>query len=293
MRKLACAQTAGEETAAPSRNSGIFHHSTREGEMFRTCTDHEGLTMRRVAIPALLAALTLVIFGPGPSAAATAAACARVPAPQTLEATQPLNLGELKLQVLRYACSGEHDRAIAEVLATAQAYVVQRAGEVTRPALVLDIDETSLSNWREIFANDFGYIPDGPCDALPKGPCGVHAWELGSRGAVIAPTLALFNAAKGKGVAVFFITGRFGDAAARAATERNLQDVGYDGWSGLMMQSAETRHLGAKDYKTAERAKIEAQGFTIIANVGDQRSDLEGGYSERVFRVPNPFYFIP
>ena len=265
--------------------------------MFRTGADHEGLTVRRacVAIPAMLAAaLSLVILGgPSPSTATTAAACPVVPEPQTLEDTQPLNLGELKLQVLRYACSGEHDRAIAEVLATARAYVVQRAGEVARPALVLDIDETSLSNWRGILANDFGYIPDGPCDALPKGPCGVHAWELGSRGAVIAPTLALFNAARANGVAVFFITGRAAVAAARAATEWNLQDVGYDGWSGLIMRSAETRGLTAKDYKTAERAKIEAQGYTIIANVGDQRSDLEGGYSERVFRVPNPFYFIP
>jgi len=36
-----------------------------------------------------------------------------------------------------------------------------------------------------------------------------------------------------------------------------------------------------------------AKEFTIIANIGDQRSDLDGGYSERTWRVPNPFYFIP
>ena len=36
-----------------------------------------------------------------------------------------------------------------------------------------------------------------------------------------------------------------------------------------------------------------AQGFTIIANVGDQPSDLAGGYAERTFLVPNPFYRIP
>jgi acid phosphatase len=57
------------------------------------------------------------------------------------------------------------------------------------------------------------------------------------------------------------------------------------------------------DYKTAVREAIEAGGtcqasggstpVTIIANVGDQQSDLVGLHSERTFKLPNPFYFIP
>ena len=39
--------------------------------------------------------------------------------------------------------------------------------------------------------------------------------------------------------------------------------------------------------------KIAEQGYTIIANVGDQASDLAGGYAERAYKLPNPFYFIP
>jgi hypothetical protein len=27
--------------------------------------------------------------------------------------------------------------------------------------------------------------------------------------------------------------------------------------------------------------------------MGDQLSDLEGGYAERTFKLPNPFYWIP
>ena len=49
----------------------------------------------------------------------------------------------------------------------------------------------------------------------------------------------------------------------------------------------------SQEFKTARRKKIEDAGFTIIANVGDQYSDLRGGHAERVFKVPNPFYFIP
>jgi hypothetical protein len=46
-------------------------------------------------------------------------------------------------------------------------------------------------------------------------------------------------------------------------------------------------------YKTGERGKIAAQGYAIIGNIGDQHSDLAGGYAERAWKLPNPFYFIP
>jgi hypothetical protein len=47
-------------------------------------------------------------------------------------------------------------------------------------------------------------------------------------------------------------------------------------------------------YKTQARADIEdRQHFTIIANIGDQLSDLVGEHALKCFKVPNPFYFIP
>jgi hypothetical protein len=45
-------------------------------------------------------------------------------------------------------------------------------------------------------------------------------------------------------------------------------------------------------FKTEERRKLAEAGYTIIATVGDQESDLEGGFAECRFKVPNPFYFI-
>src|SRR5262249_18203852 len=39
--------------------------------------------------------------------------------------------------------------------------VLTRASEVKSPAVVLDIDETSLSNWDNIKADDFGFIAGG------------------------------------------------------------------------------------------------------------------------------------
>ncbi len=34
-------------------------------------------------------------------------------------------------------------------------------------------------------------------------------------------------------------------------------------------------------------------GYDIVANFGDQFSDLYGGYADRTFKVPNPMYYLP
>jgi predicted secreted acid phosphatase len=204
--------------------------------------------------------------------------------------SQPPNLGDLKQQVREYKRSGAYDRDLATVAAAAKAYVEQRASEVTKPALVLDIDETSLSNWPQLDANDFGYIPKGPCRNLPEGPCGVVAWDYSMQAKAIAPTLDLFNAAKAKGVSIFFITGR--RDSERRVTEANLRKEGYNGWTGLVTRPQDQKGP-VSDFKSGERAKIEAKGFTIIANMGDQPSDLAGGHAERGFLLPDPFYRIP
>jgi predicted secreted acid phosphatase len=205
-------------------------------------------------------------------------------------APTPENLGDLKTQLTRYKRSGAYDREMQAAVSTARRYLERRARTVRKPALVLDIDETSLSNWPEIQANDYGRILNGPCN-LPAGPCGQTAWFSQGDDEAIGPTLALFNTAKALGVTVFFLTGR--SEILRSATEMNLHKAGYDGWARLIMRPTGTTTPSAADFKAPERATIVAQGFTIIANVGDQPSDLAGGYAVRTFLVPNPFYRIP
>jgi hypothetical protein len=93
------------------------------------------------------------------------------------------------------------------------------------------------------------------------------------------------------GVAVIFITGR--PDSQRDATIVNLDHAGYDGWTELRTRPDRDNFPTVQAYKTAERTKVDAEGYTIIANAGDQVSDIEGEHGGCTFKVPNPFYFIP
>ncbi len=148
-------------------------------------------------------------------------------------------------------------------------------------AMVLDIDETSLSNYDDIAAT--GFVQ--PTVALAGSVAQADS-------PAIEPTLDLFNFAKGRGVDVFFITGR-PDAIpmVRERTEQNLTAAGYEGWKQLYLNPDTSQ--GTVPYKAGTRADIEEdQGYRIVVNVGDQESDLHGGHADRAFKLPNPFYFI-
>ena len=154
---------------------------------------------------------------------------------------------------------------------------------------MLDIDETALSNVPALRANDYGFIVGGPCD-LQRGPCGFIAWVEMARAEPIKPVLELARFARQQNVAVFFLTGR--PERFRAATEANLKSAGYE-WTGALLKPNDLVTKSAVEFKAAERRKLVEQGYTIAVNVGDQASDLDGGYAERTFKLPNPFYFVP
>jgi acid phosphatase len=199
------------------------------------------------------------------------------------------NIFDVQQRVALYISSGQYDADVARVAGSARAYVDQRAGKVTRPAIVLDIDETALSNWPAYKANGWVRIVNGGCD-LETGPCGLRTWQERGQLKPIGPTLELARHAKSIGVAVFFITGR--PSYLRDATERNLREAGYE-WDDVVLLTLNATPPHVKDFKAPERRKIADRGYTILLSMGDQESDLDGGYAERTFKLPNPVYFIP
>jgi predicted secreted acid phosphatase len=191
--------------------------------------------------------------------------------------------GKTADQIRAFYDSGAWNRAVKKQANKAKAYLVKRTHgrhKARKPALVLDIDETSLNNYPCLNAN--GGIPYAP---VPNAVC-VTRYDAPP----ILPIRALFRRAKDLGVKVFFITARPEGDALRNGTLQNLRAAGFKGRYELILQPAGYTEESKVPYKSGARKQIQKRGFTIIANVGDQRSDLKGGYSERIFKLPNPIY---
>jgi len=207
----------------------------------------------------------------------------------TVAAAGVPNIYDAQRLVEQYIMGGRYEDDVATVVAGARVWLDQRSKAAAKPAIVLDIDETSLSNWPAYRLNGWVRITNGGCD-LQQGPCGLRAWQALGQSKAIAPTLTLARRARELGAAVFFITGR--PSNLREATERNLKDQGYE-WTGVILQPEGAQFKSAADFKAPERRKLTEQGYTIILNLGDQQSDLTGGYAERTFKLPNPVYYLP
>jgi hypothetical protein len=243
------------------------------------------IRLKHALAVAILAAM-LVATG---AAAIRAADCPPPREPRIPPSEQPaINLDMHKKQLLAYQ-AGNYKDDIALVIADARAYVERRADGVKLPAVVLDIDETSLTNWTNLQENNFGFIKDGPCPDQPNLACGFDAWILKASAPAIEPTRTFFNAIRARNVSVFFITGR--RDSQRDATLLNLDHAGFQGWAKLATRP-DSDGGSLVPFKSGERAKIAQAGYTIIANIGDQDSDLAGGFAECGFKLPNPFYFI-
>ncbi|WP_431971806.1 HAD family acid phosphatase [Nocardia sp. bgisy134] len=148
---------------------------------------------------------------------------------------------------------------VQTVAAQAKDYLAGRLPGATRPAIVLDIDNTSLETQ---------YNP-GPITPA------------------IAPILQLVRWAKSQGAAIIFVTGR--PALMNLYTQTNLTAVDYpvDGLYGSPLTTLSAGSVGLEEYKTNARIDIEGDGYTIVANIGNSPSDLAGGHAEKTFKLPD------
>lgn len=204
----------------------------------------------------------------------------------SLICAEPPNLSLLKKELIQYHDSGLYQQELTEKIKQAQKYIIQRAIANQRHhpsqklALVLDIDETSLSNYDKMVKHSFAPNREE-----------IHQEIMAADSPVIQPTLALYQEAKKHGIKVFFVTGR--DESERKATVRNLIKAGYKNWAGLYLRPSKYPFPSIIPFKSQARARISKEGYTIIASIGDQCSDIRGGYAQKGFKLPNPYYYLP
>jgi len=197
-------------------------------------------------------------------------------------AGEPQNLAFAKKALARYHDSQEYGHQIIVVVNHAMDYLKTHLDKKfsKKPAIILDIDETSLSNYQDIARMNFGGTIEDIDHAIATG-----------KDPAIQPTLKLYQYAEDHHIAIFFVTGR--SQTLHDATIQNLKKVGFHDWQGIYFRPPHYQEKTIAIYKTAAREQIEKQGYHIVLNLGDQLSDLEGGHADKTYKLPNPYYFLP
>jgi len=200
-------------------------------------------------------------------------------AAKQLESNRPMNLFYAKQAIIAYKTSGQWADDQNLLLAQWLAFFNGRSPVGKKDAVVFDVDDTVLSTYSEMIAQDFGYIPK-----LNNKSVTAAAYPP------IAETQMLYNQLLNLGYKIIFLTGR--RDYNLAPTKLNLQRANFPAYEMLIVRSPSQYNLTALDFKSGMRAQLVAQGYSIIGTIGDQWSDIDGNNSGYRMKVVNPCYFI-
>jgi acid phosphatase len=188
-----------------------------------------------------------------------------------------VNLSDAKKAVKNYYTNGQYEKELEKNINEALINLSQI--EIPKnAAFVFDVDETALSNMSYELNYDYGYIP--------------KYWDnwLDSAAAPAIPQVKRFyDSLVKKGILILFITGR--NSKYYNQTFQNLTKAGYKKIETLVCKSNEYKGKKAIEFKTDVRKKL-SEKYKIIGSIGDQWSDLEGGYTILKVKIPNYLYFI-
>ncbi|KAF5193786.1 Acid phosphatase [Thalictrum thalictroides] len=152
-----------------------------------------------------------------------------------------------------------------------------------KDAWIFDIDDTLLSTVPYYKQHSFG-------GEKLNMTC-LERWMKTSKAPSVAYTLDLYNEIKGRGIKIFLISSR--GELLRDATIDNLVNVGYHGWTGLILRGLEDAGKNVQSYKAEQRKRLKDDGYRIWGIVGDQWSSFEGAPSaRRTFKLPNSLYYV-
>lgn len=199
---------------------------------------------------------------------------------------EPLNLSQVKTALVDYHDSGQYMKELRVQVQKAKQTLLQAITKNQhRPhpqklAVVLDIDETVLSNYEDMKKRGFGgtlsdiHHDIKLADALP-----------------IKPMRHFYHFAQAHHVTVFFVTGR--NESERHVTIYNLKQAGFSGWQHLYLKPNTYHNPSIIPFKLSKRKAIQDHGYTIVETIGDQKSDYAGGRNGTAFKLPNPYYALP
>lgn len=147
--------------------------------------------------------------------------------------------------------------------------------------VVFDVDETLLNSYSYSIAQDPPFTFNPTTWTAYVDECGY---------APITQTRDIFRRVKGLGVSIALVSA--GSRDTKAAMVECLNSQGIKGWDRYILRSDKTSHLSAGEYKARAREGLRRDGFTIVASIGDQVSDMSYGRLKQGFLMPNTMYYL-
>ncbi|XP_065875841.1 acid phosphatase 1-like [Euphorbia lathyris] len=152
-----------------------------------------------------------------------------------------------------------------------------------KDAWIFDVDDTLLSTIPYFKKHHFGG------DIVNK--TSLEEWMKGRNAPAVEQSLEMFNEIRNSGYNIFIVSAR--SETLRSPTVDNLINVGYHGWSSLILRGGEDEMISVGEYKGRARKRMMEQGYRIWGIVGDQWSSITGPpYAKRTFKLPNSMYYV-
>ncbi|MFZ9035360.1 MAG: HAD family acid phosphatase [Francisellaceae bacterium] len=195
-----------------------------------------------------------------------------------------VSIPESHYSIAEYYNSGEYDQDVATITQKAidfTANYLKAHPEIKKPAFVFDIDDTLLTSYK--FESSHGFM-------LNINDIN-NSWENPTNLELNKPLMPLYDYARKHDIAIFIVTGR--SENFRKVTEKDLSYYNLDEYKTLYLKPENAHFKSVVNYKAQVRKEIENKGYDIILTVGDQDSDLKGGYAVKMVKLPNPMYFLP
>ncbi|MCX7880816.1 MAG: hypothetical protein N2517_09180 [Ignavibacteria bacterium] len=189
-----------------------------------------------------------------------------------------INLSDAKRAIKEYFLTGQYDLEMDSIIIDAIRQVKNLKIE-NNSAFVFDIDETALSSFEYQMQYDFGFIRNE-----------WDKWVEKANAPAIKQVKRFYDTLVSFGVKIIFLTGR--PEKQRTPTINNLKKAGYVIFDTLICRNINEQGLTAREYKSRKRKELSEKGYKIIGTIGDQWSDLDGGYTILKIKLPNYMYKI-
>ncbi|XP_022746943.1 uncharacterized protein At2g39920-like isoform X2 [Durio zibethinus] len=148
--------------------------------------------------------------------------------------------------------------------------------------VLMDVDDILASDpcySNQLMPQFNQYVCGKPIDCIERATCLKHLLIL-----------ELYKKLQSRGWPLILLSRK--PEKQQNVTIENLNSLGYNGWSSLIMRLDSEMEMDTREYFSRRRAAMKKENIEIIGVISSQMDALTGSsLGRRVFKLPNPLYY--